>query len=269
MGSFFRAMAAASAIQAFGCGSAGSPKPEAPIHLHGPNGENLPPVTRPKLIAAKAPTYTKEACDAKVEGTAVAKCVITAEGTTRDCRMIKRLRYLNEAILAVLPEWRFTPATSEGKPVDVSYIIPIKIEPPPCFGGSRRSDALSSAALQDPPPEWNSSMTRPTLLEGPPPTYTEEAMAQRVEGIVRVSCVVSEQGRLEECMIAQGLPLMNDAILAVLPEWRFSPATLNGQPVRVIYTIPIRFVAPPDPRANEPTRPPNWRPPPSVRGPLP
>src|SRR4029079_15455989 len=100
---------------------------------------------------------------------------------TRDCRMIKRLRYVNEAILAVLPEWRYTPATIEGKPLDVSYVITIHISSPDCAGGSRRSDPASRAAFQDPPPEWNSSMTRPTLLEGPPPTYTEQAMAQRVE----------------------------------------------------------------------------------------
>ncbi len=260
-----RSATLAVAVALSGCGSSPPPRSAVPptVALRGANGEILGTLARPQPVSQKAPTYTKEACEAKVEGTAIARCIITEEGALRSCHLLKGLPHLDEAILAALREWKYVPAVMNGKPVAVSYVLTIHIEPPPCFERSKGAEARARARSSAPPVEWNSDMTRPTLLEGKPPTYSPEAMAQKAEGPVRANCIVTEEGRLEQCLIAEGSPLIASAVLAVLPEWRFTPATLNGRPVRVIYTIPIRVVPPSEPRPTEPTRSPG--PPPAER----
>jgi outer membrane biosynthesis protein TonB len=68
------------AVLGLGYGSPAPPKPPPVIATRGPSGE-IVWATRPQRISGQAPTYSQQACEAKVEGTAVVKCLITTEGT--------------------------------------------------------------------------------------------------------------------------------------------------------------------------------------------
>jgi TonB family protein len=85
---------------------------------------------RPALVSGEAPSYTKEARDARVEGTVVAKCVMTTEGTLEQCKIHKSLPHMDEAVLATLPHWKYTPATYEGRPLTVEYVVRMRLVPP-------------------------------------------------------------------------------------------------------------------------------------------
>ena len=87
-------------------------------------------MARPTLLSKSDPTYTKEAMAARVEGLAIAKCVITLEGSLTNCRLIKALPFMDKAILASLTTWKYTPVMFQGRPVSVDYVINIKLSPP-------------------------------------------------------------------------------------------------------------------------------------------
>lgn len=73
--------------------------------------------------------------------------------------------------------------------------------------------------------------------------YPEEARTKGIEGVVLVGFTINEDGRLAGLKVLdspdQSLSMEVLRILAKSPKW--TPGTINGQPVRVGYTFPIAF----------------------------
>jgi protein TonB len=83
----------------------------------------MPGVNRPVRIAGSDPTYTREALQARVLGKVLVKCVVMTDGSVRNCRIIKGLPYMDQAVLQALAAQRYTPATFQGRPVSVNYLF--------------------------------------------------------------------------------------------------------------------------------------------------
>jgi tetratricopeptide (TPR) repeat protein len=84
---------------------------------------------------------------------------------------------------------------------------------------------------------------RPVKIAGSPPWYTEEARRARVKGVVIVESIIDREGCVRKATLAKGLPKgLSDTVLRVLSSsWVFSPATLEGKPVAVYYTLSVNF----------------------------
>jgi protein TonB len=79
---------------------------------------------RPVLIGGPAhPEYPNEAKQARVEAVVIARCVITTEGSLRDCQIIKGHPFLNPAVEATLAKQRYRPVLYGGKPINVRYTL--------------------------------------------------------------------------------------------------------------------------------------------------
>jgi periplasmic protein TonB len=78
------------------------------------------------LISKVDPEYTKEACEAKQEGTVVLRAVVKTDGTPGDIEVAKSLGYgLDEKAVEAFKKWRFKPGTKDGKAVDISAAVEI------------------------------------------------------------------------------------------------------------------------------------------------
>jgi protein TonB len=84
-------------------------------------------MTRPQLLSMIEPEYTREARDSNVKGLFVAKCVITTQGTLQRCRVVKGLPMMDQAVLAAISQWRYSPVVYQGKPVAVDYVIQVRL----------------------------------------------------------------------------------------------------------------------------------------------
>ncbi|WP_437657247.1 TonB family protein [Sorangium sp. So ce1182] len=84
-------------------------------------------MTRPVPIAAPAVVYTREARQARVEGTVLARCVVTTAGALTGCRIVKGVPHMNEAVLSALAASRYRPVTYQGRAVNVDYVFSIKL----------------------------------------------------------------------------------------------------------------------------------------------
>jgi protein TonB len=73
------------------------------------------------------------------------------------------------------------------------------------------------------------------------PRYPQEAFTQKVEGEVLVEFVIDAQGYVVDARVIRSIPLLDAAALACVREWRFRPATRNGQPVASLARAPVRF----------------------------
>lgn len=89
-----------------------------------------PGMTRPTIVSQTDIVYTREAKAARVEGTALVKCVITETGALENCRMIKSLPHMEQAILSAVQKWKYSPVMYQGRAVKVDYLIPVKLVAP-------------------------------------------------------------------------------------------------------------------------------------------
>jgi len=104
----------------------------------GPDGQPAPPLRigntlsrahPPELIAQIRPEYTPEAREKQVMGTVILEAVIDREGCVRTARVLKGLHYgLDESSIAAVKNWTFNPATLNGEPVKVYYVLTVNYQ---------------------------------------------------------------------------------------------------------------------------------------------
>jgi TonB family protein len=61
----------------------------------------------------------------------------------------------------------------------------------------------------------------------------------RNSGTVRLRLTVSDDGRVKEIDVLQGLSGATADVVDAVRKWRFKPATLNGQPVQGTFEAEI------------------------------
>lgn len=83
----------------------------------------------------------------------------------------------------------------------------------------------------------------PKALSTSAPVYPESAKAAKIEGISVIETVIDETGRVRQPKIkaTSGDKDLDKAAIDAVSAWTFKPATLDGKPVEVYYTLTIRF----------------------------
>jgi protein TonB len=73
------------------------------------------------------------------------------------------------------------------------------------------------------------------------PVYPPIAQSARVQGIVIIEATIGPDGKVRDAKVLRGQPLLNDAALAAVRQWEYTPTLLNGVPVPVIMTVTVTF----------------------------
>ena len=73
------------------------------------------------------------------------------------------------------------------------------------------------------------------------PNYPPQARQAGIQGTVRLSAVIAKDGSIKTLELESGHPLLVDAAVEAVRQWRYKPTLLNGQPVEVITSININF----------------------------
>ena len=73
------------------------------------------------------------------------------------------------------------------------------------------------------------------------PIYPRLAQQARAQGVVVLAAVISKEGTVERLRVISGHPLLNQAALDAVKQWRYRPTMLNGDPVEVETTITVTF----------------------------
>lgn len=73
------------------------------------------------------------------------------------------------------------------------------------------------------------------------PVYPDIARFARKEGTVVMEAVLDPTGRVTQLRVIQSVPLLDQAALDAVRQWRYTPSTLGGHPVSVLMSITITF----------------------------
>ena len=80
---------------------------------------------------------------------------------------------------------------------------------------------------------------QPRRLETP--QYPKEAQAAGIQGVVIAEVVISDAGLVTDARVLRSIPLLDEAALKAVRQWRFEPAIVDGKPVPVRMTVTVNF----------------------------
>ena len=73
------------------------------------------------------------------------------------------------------------------------------------------------------------------------PVYPPLAIQARVSGTVVLEAEIDEEGNVANMKIVSGHPLLVDAAVEAVKQWKYSPTLLNGEPQTVLAIVTVVF----------------------------
>ncbi len=109
------------------------------------------------------------------------------------------------------------------------------------YGPKSPSDGSSETAANAPVSAGGDVMP-PVKIRSPAPQYTQEARQQRVEGMISFEAIIDKNGDVRCLDLIQGLPLgLSESAFRTVKQWKFEPATRDGEPMVVKYNVTINM----------------------------
>ena len=78
-------------------------------------------------------------------------------------------------------------------------------------------------------------------LNAPNPTYPQMARIAHIQGDVILQATIGKNGSIENLHAISGHPILIQAALDAVRQWKYKPYVLNGEPVEVETTIRVQF----------------------------
>ena len=85
------------------------------------------------------------------------------------------------------------------------------------------------------------NVTAAKLVNRVQPLYPPLARQTRISGTVRLHAIIGKNGAVEQLEVMSGHPLLVQAALDAVRQWKYQPTLLNGEPVEVDTTIDVIF----------------------------
>ena len=158
-----------------------------------------------------------------------------------------------------------TPAPVSGQMFMAPAEIPIGIQPEPALEfddgegevggvpggipGGVVGGLLGSVLPEAPPPpplprvpkRVGGDIQTPELIQRVEPIYPPMAVAAKVTGMVILEATVSETGRVTHVTVLRSIPVLDNAAISAVKQWRYQPLLLNGAPYPFILTVTLTF----------------------------
>ena len=119
------------------------------------------------------------------------------------------------------------------------------------FSGARNfvagglGPATTSMPILAPPPAARppriSHMMEGNLIHRVQPEYPQLARQARIQGPVILRAIINRDGRIENLQVLSGHPMLVQAAIDAVRQWRYRPYLLNDQAVEVETQITVNF----------------------------
>ena len=113
-------------------------------------------------------------------------------------------------------------------------------------GSTGRGNPLDILRSHKPPPPSGPVKIRQGVMEASlihrvQPEYPAAARAARISGRVELRALIGTDGSVRHIEVVSGHPLLVQAAVAAVRQWRYRPTLLNGEPVEVDTFITVDF----------------------------
>ncbi|MGE5053992.1 MAG: TonB family protein [Acidobacteriota bacterium] len=101
--------------------------------------------------------------------------------------------------------------------------------------------APAAPAVASKPEFRTSSMLQGSLVRRVDPVYPPLARSARIQGQVVLAAIISKAGAIEHLQVLSGHPMLVNAALEAVSQWRYRPYVLNGEVIEVETQITVNF----------------------------
>ena len=91
------------------------------------------------------------------------------------------------------------------------------------------------------PIRLSTGITPPSRTKYVAPIYPDMARLGKVQGIVIIEAIIGVDGRVEHARVLRPHMMLDEAALAAVRGWEYTPTLLNGTPTPVIMTVTVVF----------------------------
>jgi TonB family protein len=198
--------------------------------------------------AARAVQQYQKSCDAgsAMACNKLARCYESGKGVAKDADKVAEFDGRACSLYAdfckkpdplPIAEEAAEPSDAEAAPGPASVDAATPVSPatglPPSSGTS--NDPVTDIL------RVGGAIQAPQKIKDAAPVYPPIALQARVQGVVIVEVIIDTQGRVSEAKVIRSIPLLDQAALDAVRQWRFTPTILNGQPAPVIMTVTVNF----------------------------
>jgi TonB family protein len=88
------------------------------------------------------------------------------------------------------------------------------------------------------------TVKQPMKIRDVKPVYPPIARDAHVQGVVIIEALIGTDGSVETARVLRSIPLLDEAALDAVRQWRFAPTTIDGVPQSTIMTLTVNFVLP-------------------------
>jgi protein TonB len=208
-------------------------------------------VSVPEKIRDVKPYYPEMAREAKVQGIVIIEAVISSSGDVQEARVLRGHHMLDDAALEAVRQWRYTPPLLNGQPVSVVMTVTVNFTLNDGAGDGSSVSGPSGSIPPPPPPPFaegilrvGGEITAPRKIFDAAPVYPEAAKAAGVQGIIIAEVLLDVAGNVADIRLLRTNPLLQDAALDAIWQWRYEPALLNGEAVPMVMTVTVNFTLP-------------------------
>jgi TonB family protein len=238
----------------------------------------VPTGVPPGTVYRVDPEYPQEAARFEVAAEVVVNATVNRSGLVVDTRSsswaiqirrsdllagptaaeeVRLSRLFIEAARDAARQWRF-----QARDEDWTGIVSFSFSPPPPAGQAAAVSAGSARPgeiVPSPPPPppaptagplrplrvGDSGVRPPRKLVNVSPVYPPAARDAKVQGVVILETVIGVDGTVARTGVVRSIPLLDQAAMDAVRQWRFEPTLLNGVPVEVEMVVTINFTLTP------------------------
>jgi TonB family protein len=222
-------------------------------------------VMRGMRIQKVDPDFPPLALQSRIQGEVILNVFIDTNGDISDVKLISGHPMFSPPAIEAVRQWRYTPYLLNGSPVNVQTMVRLKfIIPPdnesqgsvidtPLVADSPIANPLPEALTREVAPVPQPSIAVPKrirvssgvsqgLLESKVnPEYPADAREARIQGVVVLKVQIDEEGNVVQVELVSGHPLLAEAAIEAVKQWKYKPYLLNGNPIAVETQVMVNF----------------------------
>lgn len=195
-----------------------------------------------QIISKVNPVYPAEAKEQGIQGAVVLHAIIDRDGTIKELAIVSGPEQLQASAIEAVRQWVYKPYLLNGEPVEVETTITVNYSlgnsaPPPTPQSTENTNSSAAGVYK-----IGGSVRPPVLTYSRDPEYPESARAASLSGDVIVSLIVDQDGLPRDVQVAKGMGNeFDEKAVEAVKQYRFKPATQNGEPVPVDLKIEVNF----------------------------
>jgi periplasmic protein TonB len=102
-------------------------------------------------------------------------------------------------------------------------------------------EAVAPPVSPPSPVHLHRGIEAPKKIKDATPVYPPLARSAGVQGVVILEAIIDADGNVTSVQVLRSIPLLDQAAVDAVRQWKYTPALLNGKAVPVIVTVTVSF----------------------------